>query len=157
MSFGLYCDDVTGDYIIMISLKFQEDLFTEGGRKSEMEEIRNVLDTGGRELPGTVFSVASSLLTFLAALAEPVVPVKLHTKCMEACNNTTLCKQVCGKRRREREREILYGSCYLFLSVFSDSSSNASSPQTSVCLPRDLHEISAQKLREKWTGCKVPW
>ena len=59
-----------------------------------MEEIRHVLDTGGKEVPGSVFSMASSLLTFLAALADPVVPVSLHTRCMEACNNTTLCKQV---------------------------------------------------------------
>ena len=53
-----------------------------------------MLDTGGKDLPGSVFSVASVLLTFLAALAEPVVPVFLHSRCMDGCNNSTLCKQV---------------------------------------------------------------
>lgn len=53
-----------------------------------------MLDTGGRDLPGSVFSVSSVLLTFLSALAEPVVPVSLHARCMDCCNNATLCKQV---------------------------------------------------------------
>ena len=56
----------------------------------------NMLDTGGRELPGSTYSVASALLTFLAALADPVVPFALHQRCMECYNNTTLCKQVCN-------------------------------------------------------------
>ena len=56
----------------------------------------NMLDTGGRELPGSTYSVASALLTFLAALADPVVPFALHQRCMECYNNTTLCKQVCS-------------------------------------------------------------
>ncbi len=73
----------------------QEGLFSDGGRKAELDEIRNMLDTGGKDLPGTVYSVASVLLTFLAALAEPVVPVSLHARCMDCCNNATLCKQVC--------------------------------------------------------------
>ena len=72
----------------------QEGLFSDGGRTSEIEDIMNMLDTGGRELPGSTFSVASALLTFLAALADPVVPYALHQRCMECYNNTTLCKQV---------------------------------------------------------------
>jgi hypothetical protein len=56
----------------------------------------NMLDTGGRELPGSTYSVASALLTFLAALADPVVPFALHQRCLECYNNTTLCKQVCN-------------------------------------------------------------
>ena len=72
----------------------QEGLFSDGGRNAEIEEIMNMLDTGGRELPGSAYSVASALLTFLAALADPVVPVALHQRCMECYNNTTLCKQV---------------------------------------------------------------
>ena len=73
----------------------QEGLFSEAGRKEEINEIRSMLDTGGKDLPGSVFSVASVLLTFLAALAEPVVPVFLHARCMDCSNNATLCKQVC--------------------------------------------------------------
>ncbi len=72
---------------------FQEGLFS-GGLQAELEEIIDMLDTGGRDLPGSVFSVGSILLTFLAALAEPVIPVNLHSRCMDASNNATLCKQV---------------------------------------------------------------
>ncbi len=72
----------------------QDGLFSDQGRLSEVEEIMDMLDTGGRDLPGSVSSVSSVLLTFLAALAEPVVPTNLHQRCMECYNNTTLCKQV---------------------------------------------------------------
>ena len=72
----------------------QEGLFSDGGRSSEIEDIMNMLDTGGKELPGSAYSVASALLTFLAALSEPVVPFALHQRCMGIYNNTTLCKQV---------------------------------------------------------------
>ena len=41
-----------------------------------------------------MYSVAAALLTFLEALAEPVVPVQFHQRCMECSNNTILCKQV---------------------------------------------------------------
>ena len=74
----------------------QEDLFTDGGRQAELQDIQDVLDRGGKELPGTVFSAAAALLTFLSALAEPVVPTSLHARAMEGNNNLTLCKQVCA-------------------------------------------------------------
>ena len=45
-------------------------------------------------MPGSVNSVAAALLLFLGALEEPVVPVALHQKAMDCCNNATLCKQV---------------------------------------------------------------
>ena len=74
---------------------FQENLFQEGGRQVEMEEIRNVLDVGGaRELPGSTHSVANCLLLFLSALSEPVIPVPLHQRVVECCNQPMLCKQV---------------------------------------------------------------
>ena len=53
-----------------------------------------MLDTGGKDLPGSVVSVGSILITFLSALAEPVVPIALHSRCMDCSNNATLCKQV---------------------------------------------------------------
>ena len=59
-----------------------------------------MLDTGGSspELPGSVHSVAAALLSFLQALSEPVVPYRLHAKCMDCCNTPILCRQV-GFRR----------------------------------------------------------
>ncbi len=72
----------------------QESLFSDGGRRSEIAAIREILDTGGRDMPGSVFSVAAALLSFLSSLAEPVVPVQLHPRCVEAANNPLLCTQV---------------------------------------------------------------
>ena len=45
-------------------------------------------------LAGSIFSVGEALLFFLEALPEPVSPYKYHAKCLEACNNYVLCKQV---------------------------------------------------------------
>ena len=87
MSFLIHC-------IGNVNYLLQEELFTDGGRQAELQDIQDVLDRGGKELPGTVFSVAAALLTFLSALAEPVVPTSLHAKAMDGNNNLTLCKQV---------------------------------------------------------------
>ena len=74
---------------------FQENLFQEGGRQAEMQQIINALDVGGaRELPGSAHSMAGCLLLFLSALREPVIPVPLHQKAMDCCNQPMLCKQV---------------------------------------------------------------
>jgi len=60
----------------------------------EMEQIRDVLDVGGKDLPGTPHSVAASLLLFLSALAEPVIPRALHQRAMDCSNQPLLCQQV---------------------------------------------------------------
>ena len=83
------CNDLIGTHTHTHSI-LQEGLFSDGGRAAEIEEIMDMLDTGGRELPGSTYSVASALLTFLAALADPVVPFALHQRCMDCYNNTTL-------------------------------------------------------------------
>ena len=71
----------------------QEGLFSDGGCPAEIEDIMAALDSGRRDLPGSVFSVASTLLTFLAALETPVVPAELHQQCMVA-HSTSQCKRV---------------------------------------------------------------
>ena len=45
-------------------------------------------------LAGSIFSVGEALLLFLEALPEPVIPYKFQSKCMDACQNYILCKQV---------------------------------------------------------------
>ena len=83
-------------YVHRYAPSLQENLFTDGGRKGELQAIQEMLDMGGRELPGSDYSVAAALLTFLSALAEPVVPTSLHSRCFECSGNATLCKQVGG-------------------------------------------------------------
>ena len=43
---------------------------------------------------GSIFSIGEALLLFLEALPEPVIPYKYQSRCLEACNNYVLCKQV---------------------------------------------------------------
>ena len=46
-------------------------------------------------IAGSIFSVGEALLLFLESLPEPVVPYRFQSKCMDASQNYTLCKQVC--------------------------------------------------------------
>ncbi|XP_057305735.1 inositol polyphosphate 5-phosphatase OCRL-like [Hydractinia symbiolongicarpus] len=73
----------------------QENILLQSGIDEEIRQIRHHLDTGqGGEIPGSIFSIGEALLLFLEALPEPVIPYKYHTRCLEACNNYVLCKQV---------------------------------------------------------------
>eukprot|EP00057_Strongylocentrotus_purpuratus_P016572 XP_011671046.1 PREDICTED: inositol polyphosphate 5-phosphatase OCRL-1 [Strongylocentrotus purpuratus] len=73
----------------------KENLFGQEGLHSEVLAIRDFLDTGfPEEIPGSIHSVAESLLVFLASLKEPVIPNKFYQKCLDGANNFTLCKQI---------------------------------------------------------------
>jgi len=43
---------------------------------------------------GSIHSVAEALLTLIDSFAEPVIPHQFYVRCIEACANETLCKQV---------------------------------------------------------------
>jgi len=73
----------------------QENVLVQSGIDEDIIKIRNHLDHGmGGTIPGSIFSIGEALLFFLEALPEPVIPYKYHSKCLEACNNYVLCKQV---------------------------------------------------------------
>lgn len=73
----------------------QENLFGQEGLHTEVLAIRDFLDTGfPEEIPGSIHSVAESLLVFLASLRDPVIPYKCYQKCLDGANNYTLCKQI---------------------------------------------------------------
>ncbi|XP_065057148.1 type II inositol 1,4,5-trisphosphate 5-phosphatase-like isoform X2 [Rhopilema esculentum] len=76
----------------------QENILIQSGLDSEIVMIRNYLDNSERgTMPGSIFSVGEALLLFLESLPEPVIPFKFQNKCMDACQNYTLCKQVVGQ------------------------------------------------------------
>ncbi|KAK7476272.1 hypothetical protein BaRGS_00032465, partial [Batillaria attramentaria] len=80
---------------IVVNGKEKENLFQVPGLQSEIQQIRDALDTGVPEvLPGSVHSVAESLLLFLECLAEPVIPFNFYNQCLAASNNLLLSKQV---------------------------------------------------------------
>jgi phosphatidylinositol-bisphosphatase len=73
------------------------DLFLESGVQSEMEAIRECLDTGGvleEVYKGSIDSVAEVLIRFLESLAEPVIPYAYYTRCIEASGSYVECKQL---------------------------------------------------------------
>uniref|UniRef100_A0A4W4HIE5 phosphoinositide 5-phosphatase n=1 Tax=Electrophorus electricus TaxID=8005 RepID=A0A4W4HIE5_ELEEL len=73
----------------------QEDLFQQPGLRSEFEVIRDCLDTGTLDsLPGSNHSVAESLLLFLDALPDPVVPFSVYQECLDCSSNIGQCKKI---------------------------------------------------------------
>lgn len=75
--------------------KAVENLFQIPGLQTELQQIRDCLDTGVPDvLPGSVHSIAESLLLFLECLAEPVIPFSYYSQCLAASNNLLLSKQV---------------------------------------------------------------
>ncbi|XP_033106034.1 inositol polyphosphate 5-phosphatase OCRL-like [Anneissia japonica] len=84
------------DHLFRNGLK-QEDLFRQEGLKNEILDIKDCLDLGiPEEIPGSIHSVAESLMLFLESLREPVIPFKYYQKCLDSSNNFVLCKQVMG-------------------------------------------------------------
>ncbi|XP_071957184.1 inositol polyphosphate 5-phosphatase OCRL-like [Antedon mediterranea] len=82
------------DHLFRKGLK-QEDLFRQEGLKLEIVDIKNCLDFGiPEEIPGSIHSVAETLMLFLESLREPVIPYKYYQKCLDSSNNFILCKQV---------------------------------------------------------------
>ncbi|XP_065838324.1 inositol polyphosphate 5-phosphatase OCRL-like [Oscarella lobularis] len=81
------------DYL-SVNARETEDLFTQAGLKNEVGRVVSVLDTGMDTIKQSVHSVAEALLLFLEALPQPIIPYDYYQKCLECCNNFTLCKQL---------------------------------------------------------------
>ena len=99
-----------------VYILLQEGLFAERGLRNELGSLIEMLDTGIGKLGITseqhkqtsplmvfhlalvaacsVHTAAEAFLLFLDAFPESVIPASFHQKCMECCNNYTLCKQV---------------------------------------------------------------
>ncbi|XP_065185036.1 inositol polyphosphate 5-phosphatase OCRL-like [Sycon ciliatum] len=68
-------------------------LFIDGGRQSELVEIRNQLDNGNLDLRDVgVRSVGEALLVFLEALPEPLIPYRYHTACCTIICDKEACR-----------------------------------------------------------------
>ncbi|CAH1799294.1 unnamed protein product [Owenia fusiformis] len=73
----------------------EENIFQMPGLHSEIQLIRDCLDTGVPEaIPGTIHSVAEALLIFIESLSEPVIPYDSYQKCLDASQSFIQCKQV---------------------------------------------------------------
>ncbi|XP_064627898.1 type II inositol 1,4,5-trisphosphate 5-phosphatase-like isoform X2 [Lineus longissimus] len=73
----------------------QEDLFQQPGLHSEIQQIRDSLDTGVPEdIPGGIHSVSESLLIFIEALPEPVIVYSLYQRCLDNSHSFIASKQL---------------------------------------------------------------
>ncbi|XP_066285621.1 type II inositol 1,4,5-trisphosphate 5-phosphatase-like isoform X1 [Branchiostoma lanceolatum] len=92
----------------------QEDLFQQPGLHSEIEEIRDCLDTGMPDtIPGRPHSVAECLLMFLESLPEPVVPYQYYQSCLDSCSNFELCKQLMSQVPEHHRNVFKYLTAFL--------------------------------------------
>lgn len=72
-----------------------DELFLRSGRPTEVQQIRQALDTTLPDsLPGSVHSAAEALLLFLSSLPESVVPASFSVQCMENHEHFSTAKAV---------------------------------------------------------------
>jgi len=72
-----------------------KELFMKPSLRSEFIQIRNAIDTcDSSKLLVSTHSVAESILLFLDALAEPVIPFEFYYRAIDSVKNFALCKQV---------------------------------------------------------------
>ncbi|XP_015123931.1 inositol polyphosphate 5-phosphatase OCRL-1 [Diachasma alloeum] len=89
-------------------------LFETPGLHSEIIAIRDWLDLGSQEpMPGSVHSVAESLLLLLESTAEPLVPYNLHSLCLSAATSYLQCKQLVMQLPEIRRTVFLYICSFL--------------------------------------------
>nr|XP_039261080.1 inositol polyphosphate 5-phosphatase OCRL-like [Styela clava] len=97
----------------------QEDLFQQPGLHSEVEDIRDCLDTkvdtttGRMRLPGSNHSAAEALLILLEAFPEPVIPFHIYQPCLEVCDIFFQCKQVLQGMTRHHRNVFKYICAFL--------------------------------------------
>ncbi|XP_074658633.1 inositol polyphosphate 5-phosphatase OCRL-like isoform X2 [Tubulanus polymorphus] len=73
----------------------EEDLYQQPGLHSEIQKIRDSLDTGLPEvIPGSIHSISEALLVLLDSLSEPVIPYNYYQKCLDHCTNYPITRQL---------------------------------------------------------------
>ncbi|XP_050533288.1 inositol polyphosphate 5-phosphatase OCRL isoform X2 [Daktulosphaira vitifoliae] len=101
------------DHLYRHGLK-QQHLFEQCGLRSEFIQIRNWLDTGSSEvMPGSVHSVAETLLILLDSTSEPIIPFNLHSACLSAVSNYNQCKQIISQLPERSKNVFLYLCAFL--------------------------------------------
>lgn len=72
-----------------------DDLFQQPGLYTEIQNIRDSLDTGKPdEIPGSIHSVCEALLVFIESLPEPVITYSLSHRLLDNVHNFYTCKQI---------------------------------------------------------------
>ncbi|GAB6030996.1 hypothetical protein CHUAL_007816 [Chamberlinius hualienensis] len=73
----------------------QDQLFEQPGLPNEIILIRECLDSCMPTIiPGSIHSIAETLLIFLESLPEPVIPSNFYSRCLEAAQNSFQCQRI---------------------------------------------------------------
>ncbi|KAL1459505.1 hypothetical protein WDU94_011477 [Cyamophila willieti] len=141
------------DHLYRNGLK-QQNLFEHPGLPSEVLLIRNWLDTGSTDpIPGSVHSVAESLLLLLESTAEPLIPYNLHEACLTASTSYLQCKQIISSLPLHSKNVYLY-LCSFLQELLSHSDENGLDGKTIATLfgqiflrdsPRSRNDPSARE------------
>ncbi|CAG2118289.1 unnamed protein product, partial [Medioppia subpectinata] len=100
------------------------ELFQHSGLNTEFVVIRNALDTGFVDKINVgVHSLAESLILFLEALSEPVIPFAFYDRSIESSNNFQNSKQVVNEIP-EHHRNVFYYLIAFFRELLRHSNSN---------------------------------
>ncbi|OUC47570.1 RhoGAP domain protein, partial [Trichinella nativa] len=101
------------DYIYKNGLD-EENLFAQAGSHPEFISIRNTLDAGnGKQLSGSVRSVAETLLRFLDSLPEPLVPTDVYELCFRNVRDYGACKRAIASFPTLHNSVFIYLICFL--------------------------------------------
>lgn len=92
----------------------QKGLFVECGEATEVDQIREILDTGESwsNFSGSIHSVAEALLIFLESLMEPVIPFAFYEECISASNSAINCQSIITKL------PPTHFNCFVYLMAF---------------------------------------
>ncbi|XP_069133751.1 inositol polyphosphate 5-phosphatase OCRL-like isoform X1 [Argopecten irradians] len=104
--------------------KQEPGLFERSGLQTDVAKIRDCLDTGVPDtIPGSIHSVAATLLLFLKCLPDPVIPCSVYQRCLECSRNYMLCKQVIAQIP-ECHRNVFRYLCAFLRELLTHTSDN---------------------------------
>lgn len=102
----------------------ESGLFERSGLQTEMSLIRDCMDTGVPEkIPGSIHSVAATLLLFLKCLPDAVIPCSVYQRCLSCSREYMLCKQVIAQIP-ECHRNVFRYLCAFLRELLSHADQN---------------------------------
>jgi len=107
------------------------DLFLKLGKREEVQNIIECLDTGKplSSCEASIDSVAQSLLRFLESLAEPVIPYSMYQSCIDSCDSYLQSKQLLSSLKTVNYNVFYYLMVFFRQSVLANRDKNMLTPK----------------------------
>ncbi|KAL3268546.1 hypothetical protein HHI36_007653 [Cryptolaemus montrouzieri] len=107
------------------------DLFESNSTQESFVKIRDWLDFGSTEpLPGSVETIAETLLIFLSYTKEPVIPFHLHDVAIAASSNYQSCKNIINQKLPDIHRNVFLYICMFLQELLRHSNENGYDAKT---------------------------